>query len=299
MLYEEKVTSDFKDKTSYKEAVKERVRDKTAYIGSSSIKGKLRGKYEKQGQEILRREVSRTLEPYKNDIISKGENSVYIGCVLYPERTGVVWSIEENQGFIAAIIDSHRSVELVTDIEYFKYCGTTVYEMLWLLDNQYTFCPHQDGVRTIASPPALLKSPEERFIYDYQVDFESGVQEKINKIMLRFEREIRASVLEQRHINRSGSLPKSAPKAEGYSKEKQPASFAKINPKSAPKAGGINSQFTPVSRQKKWAQVASASSSKLATKSKPSTNSAKTLMGKNISKPTISSPNSKSVSKKK
>jgi len=104
-----------------------------------------------------------SLRPYYMDIDRKGVNSVYHHCVLYPERrqVGAVreeWTYEKNQAFWAGAIDANREFILVTPIEHYAgSLGFAVKEMLWLVDNGYTFAPEEANLnRTRAIPPHFL-----------------------------------------------------------------------------------------------------------------------------------------------
>lgn len=86
-----------------------------------------------------------TLRDYRSDVLTNGIHSVYYAKILCPERRtvdGASWSYYKNKAFLAGIIDSQRSVKLLTDIDVYKRVGTgTIDEMLWLLDNGYTASP--------------------------------------------------------------------------------------------------------------------------------------------------------------
>ena len=105
-----------------------------------------------------------SLKPFYDDIDKHGENSEYIGRVLYPERRGEKWTYEKNKAFWAGIIDSERSLVLVTDIMHYNYPTGTVDELLWLEDNGYRFYPNPDNhLQTIAIPHV----PPSKEINDY------------------------------------------------------------------------------------------------------------------------------------
>ena len=79
------------------------------------------------------------LRKYYESLKQKREESVFYGCVFYPEGRGESWSEEANKAFWAGAIDAGRNFTFVSDP---KRIGTGSYvldEMLWLQDNNYEF----------------------------------------------------------------------------------------------------------------------------------------------------------------
>ncbi|MBX3709102.1 MAG: hypothetical protein KIT56_00690 [Gammaproteobacteria bacterium] len=136
------------------------------------------------------------LGTYHDDIKIKGEASVYIGRVLWPQRVArgyTIWSYEINMAFWAGIIDQKRSLLLLTDIkQYPKKNGEksgTISELLWLQDNEYTFAPNpNDPMTTYCYPPKDASTPS--VIIDYRF---VNSNDSLNRV-----RKLRDEVLDKR-----------------------------------------------------------------------------------------------------
>lgn len=165
-------------------------RPSSAYVGCCDYQEAYQGK-----GDIFFGSLRGEFKKYRNDVVKNGEQSVFYGKVLCPERVGrsdgeVEWKYYKNKAFWAGGIDQRRTFVLVSDIKFYMKNGRvdpnkgTCKELLWLFDNGYSFSPASDNVKTIARP-----DPRKRnfIIRDYSLSNISeykNAKEKLEKLIV-------------------------------------------------------------------------------------------------------------------
>jgi hypothetical protein len=192
-----KLTSEFSNHPDY---IESRSNPWAVYFGM------IGPKYSKVlGRDILPEE---TLQKFHNDINWRRESSEYIGRVFYPERRipNYKYNYEDNKAFWAGVIDSGKTLVLVTDIMHYTFPTGTVDELLWLKDSGYIFEPDPNSenyLQTIARPnPALFQLGKE--IKDYRNG--KGRDGNKKEMLARLDK-IKDAVREQRKELQQGVRP--------------------------------------------------------------------------------------------